>query len=85
MSQIHGKQIKNNTIDKSKLNFEVSYVHTQSISLSTWNITHTLDKYTNVTIYDSNDNVIEGEIIFISNTQLQIRFNESLSGKVVLN
>ena len=85
MSQIHGKQIKNNTISKSKLDFETSYVHTQSISLSTWNITHTLDKYTNVTIYDSNDNVIEGEIIFISNTQLQIRFNESLTGKVVLN
>lgn len=85
MSQIHGKQIKNNTIDKSKLNFEVSYVHTQNTPLSTWNITHTLDKYTNVTIYDNNEHVIEGEIIYVSNSQLQIKFNTSLSGKVVLS
>lgn len=85
MSQIPGKQIRNNSVDKSKLNFDISYTHIQNSSLSTWNITHTLNKYTNVTIYDSSDNVIEGEIIFISNSQLQIRFNTSLTGKVVLS
>ena len=85
MSQIKGKQIKDNSISKSKLDFEISYTHIQSVSLSTWNITHTLDKYTNVTIYDINDNVIEGEIKYISNNQLQIYFNDSLTGKVIIS
>lgn len=84
MSQIKGKQIKDNSINKSKLDFDISYTHIQSISLSTWNITHTLDKYTSVTIYDENDNIIEGEIKYISNNQLQILFNNSLTGKAVL-
>lgn len=85
MSQIKGKQIKDTTISKSKLDFDFTYIHIQSVSLSTWNITHTLSKYTNVTIYDQFDNVIEGEIKYISNNQLQIYFNESLTGKVVLS
>lgn len=85
MSQIKGKQLKDNSISKSKLDFDLSYIHIQSTSLSTWNITHTLDKYTNVTIYDSFDNVIEGEINYISNSQLQIKFNTSLTGKVILS
>lgn len=85
MSQIKGKQIKDNSISKSKLDFDLSYTHVQSVSLSTWNITHTLDKYTNVTIYDASDNVIEGEINYISNSQLQIKFNTSLTGKVILS
>ena len=85
MSQIKGKQIKNNSIDKSKLSFDLSFTHTQNIPLTVWNITHTLDKYTNVTIYDNNEHVIEGEIIYVSNSQLQIIFNTSISGKVVLS
>lgn len=85
MSSVHGKQIKNKSIKKEKLDFDLSFKFTQPFPTNVWNVTHTLDKYTNVTIYDDNDIVIEGEIIYISSSQLQLSFNTPTAGTVIIS
>lgn len=85
MSSVHGKQIQNSSIKKDKLAFDLSFTFTQPFATTIWNVTHTLDKYTNVTIYDDNEEVIEGQIIHVSTTQLQLVFNTPVAGTVIIS
>lgn len=83
--QIKGKQIKDGTISIEKLDFPISYTHVQVNPLSVWNVTHTFGRHTNVTIYDENNEVIEGEINYISDFQFQVIFNDSVAGLLIIS
>jgi hypothetical protein len=85
MSIIKGKQIKNQSISKDKLDFNLSFTYTQPFPLTTWNITHLLNKHVNVIIYDINNKTIEGEINYINNMQLQIIFNNPVEGIAIIS
>lgn len=63
----------------------VSKRHTQTSASSTWAITHNLNFYPNVTVFDSAGTMVEGTITHTDETALTITFSASISGKAYLS
>ena len=61
------------------------YKHNQSTPSEEWTVIHNLNKYPSVTIIDSADTVVYGEIIYVSENELKIKFSVGFSGKAYLN
>lgn len=61
------------------------FKHNQTSASSTWVITHNLNKYPNVVVFDSADNQAFGAVEFNSKNQLTITFSASFSGVAHLN
>lgn len=57
------------------------YIHTQSISASTWIVTHDLGFFPAVSVIDSGGSVVEGDVSYISVNQVSIAFSSSFGGK----
>ena len=62
-----------------------NYVHTQGTASATWNIVHNLGKYASVTVVDSNNVVVHGEIEYINTNEVEITFRAAFSGEAYLN
>jgi hypothetical protein len=62
-----------------------SYRHIQSVSSSTWQITHNLGWYPNTTVVDSAGSVVEGEIDYVSENNLILTFSSPFSGIAYLS
>jgi hypothetical protein len=63
----------------------VSYAHTQLASSTTWTVTHDLNFYPGVTVFDSGDSMVEGSISHIDATSLTIVFSSAIAGKAYLS
>lgn len=61
------------------------YTHTQLAAASTWNIVHNLGKYPSVTIVDSGNNQVIGDVQFIDINTLTITFTSAFGGKAYIN
>ena len=61
------------------------YTHVQGVPNVQWNITHNLEKKPSVTVVDSADTDVMGEIIYIDNNNVQLNFSAAFSGKAYLN
>jgi hypothetical protein len=59
--------------------------HNQTSASSTWVINHNLNKYPNVTAFDSAGSQAIGSIVFNSKNQLTITFSASFSGTAYVN
>lgn len=68
------------------INKKIQHVHDQTTSSTTWTVVHSLgQKYCNVTVVDSTDNVvIPQSIVFNDTNQLTVTFNTAITGKVVV-
>ena len=79
------------TTDGSALSWaDATFTHTQSSASATWTITHNLNKFPSVTVIDSGDSVVQGEILYNSANQLTLTFYaggvaSAFSGKAYLN
>lgn len=62
-----------------------NYVHTQSSVSTTWSITHNLGKKPSVTIVDSGDTTVIGDVTYNDNNSLTVTFSSAFSGKAYLN
>jgi hypothetical protein len=62
-----------------------TYVHTQVISAAIWNINHALNKYPSVTVADSLDRTVMGEITYVDLNNVVVSFSGPFSGKAFLN
>lgn len=62
-----------------------NYTHEQIQSSDSWIIHHDLNKYPCVSIVDSGDNVVYGEVKYTSKNDLVINFSHAFSGMVFLN
>lgn len=84
---VHGKQIRNNSIDRDKLTFEPneSFIYTQSSPESTWTINHNLNMHVQITVYDTTNTQIEGQIEEIDINTTIIYFNTNIAGYAVIN
>ena len=66
------------------------YIHNQNSSSALWVVNHNLNqKYVDVQIVDSNDNVLDGrydfpQIHYVDNNSLTITFTYSLTGKAII-
>lgn len=63
----------------------VAYKHTQTIASNTWNITHNLNFFPNVTVQDSAGTICEGEIVYTSVNALTLTFSGSFAGVAYLS
>lgn len=61
------------------------YIHNQIIGTSVWNIPHGLNKFPTVTVTDSGNNVIVGDVRYIDSNNVVVSFTGSFSGKAYLN
>ena len=73
------------TGDGPDKNYVNAYVHEQSNTAMTWQVNHNLGKYCSVTVVDSNDDVVIGEIHYNSLNQVTLSFTASFSGKAFCN
>ena len=64
---------------------DASFEYTQNQSSKVWEINHNLNKKPSVTVVDSGDNVVVGEVQYIDNNNLTVSFNASFSGNAYLN
>ena len=60
------------------------HIHTQGQASTTWTITHTLGGRPQVTIVDSADTHVFGEVQYLSNSQITVTFSAAFSGKAYL-
>ena len=61
------------------------YQHTQGVASSTWNVAHNLGTFPSVTVIDSGNSVVIGDVTYTDNNNLIINFTSSFSGKAYLN
>ena len=62
-----------------------TFVFTQGIPATTWNIQHNLGKFPSVSVINNNNVVINGEVTYIDNNNVQLNFSAGFSGKAYLN
>jgi hypothetical protein len=63
----------------------VQYTHEQTVASSVWEINHDLDKKPSVTIVDSADSVVIGDVFYVSNGNIIVEFDAPFTGKAYLN
>jgi len=56
------------------------HIHTQAAASTTWVITHSLGGKPSVTVVDSADTCVVGEVKYDSNTQVTVSFTVPFSG-----
>lgn len=64
---------------------DAHYAHTQSTPESVWEVTHNLNKKPTVTVVDSADTVVVGEVEYLNNNSVRLTFAGAFSGKAYFN
>lgn len=62
-----------------------TYIYEQQVASDFWTIVHNLDKYPSVSIVDSGDSLVIGDVDYIDSNTLTIKFIGAFSGKAYLN
>lgn len=62
-----------------------AYTHNQIAATTVWSIAHDLGFYPNVTVFDSAETMVEGEVLHNDENSLTITFSSSISGKAHLS
>lgn len=61
------------------------YVYTQSVVADTWNINHNLNKFPSISVVDSAESQVEGDVEYVDANNVTLRFCGAFSGKAYLN
>ena len=61
------------------------YIHTQASAATVWNITHNLKFFPSVTIVDSGENYVIGDVQYIDSNNLTLTFAHLFGGKAYLS
>lgn len=67
------------------LTIQTNYVHDQATASDTWVVTHNMGKKPSVSIVDTADDEVIGQVLYNSNNQLTISFSSAVAGKAYLN
>lgn len=62
-----------------------TFEFTQGVPATTWNIQHDLNKFPSVSVINNNNVVINGEVTYIDNNNVQLNFSAGFTGKAYLN
>ena len=62
-----------------------TFIFTQNLPSTTWNITHNLGKFPSITVIDTGNTVVVGEYNYTSNTNVILTFSAGFAGKAYLN
>jgi hypothetical protein len=61
------------------------YTHVQSVPSTTWTIVHNLGYYPSVTVVDSADSAVIGDVSYVSDNELTVSFSVAFGGKAYLS
>lgn len=61
------------------------YEHVQSASSATWSVTHSLGKKPSVTVVDSAGTKVIGEVEYVDDNNVTLKFKSTFSGKAYFN
>lgn len=64
---------------------DAHYIHTQLDPEMIWTVTHNLNKKPSITVVDSSDAVVVGEVEYLSNNSIRLTFVGAFSGKAYFN
>ena len=73
------------TSDVNVYTGDANFVHDQGNASSTWVITHNLAKYCSVTVVDTANTVVIGQIDYNSVNQATLTFKSAFAGKAYFN
>lgn len=62
-----------------------TFVYDQAVASNNWIIQHDLNKYPSVTVVDSANSVVVGDVNYLTSNTLEITFHGAFSGKAYLN
>ena len=62
-----------------------TFIFTQGVAATTWNITHNLRKFPSITVIDTGNTVVTGEYNYTSNINVILTFSAGFAGKAYLN
>ena len=62
-----------------------TFVFTQGVPASTWNIVHNLGKFPSVSVVDTADSSVFGDVTYVNNNELTVAFSATFAGKAFLN
>ena len=81
------KSLNLNARDGSVISVEYvdTYVHTQGTPSATWSVLHNMNKYPSVTIVDSAQNVVIGDVEYNTLNACTITFAAAFSGYAYFN
>jgi len=63
---------------------DLHYRFTQSLPLVKWTIQHDLNKYCSVSVVNSANEIVYGDVEYINKNKLEITFSDSFSGYAIL-
>ena len=64
---------------------DLTFIFNQAVPATVWNITHNLGKFPSVSVVNSNNLLINGEITYIDDNNLTCNFSAAFAGKAYLN
>ena len=64
---------------------DANFVHDQGVAAAEWVVTHNLAKYCSVTVVDTANTVIIGEVEYNSVNQVTLTFRSAFAGKAYFN
>ena len=79
------RYIQNPTTTTNVYTGDANYVHDQGSASATWVVTHNLNKYCSVTVVDTANTVVIGEIEYNSVNQATLTFQSAFAGKAYFN
>jgi len=62
-----------------------TFVFTQGVPATVWNIQHNLNNFPSVSVINNNNVIINGEVTYIDNNNVQLNFSAGFTGKAYLN
>ena len=62
-----------------------TFIFNQAVASTQWDIQHNLGKFPSVSVINNNNVVINGEVKYIDNNNIQLNFSAGFSGKAYLN
>lgn len=73
------------SVQDQHIRYDANFVYVQDSANDTWTINHNLGKFCSVTVVDDNDEVIYGNVDYVTANQLTVTFNAQITGKAYLN
>lgn len=62
-----------------------NYVHNQIAPSQVWTVIHNLQKHPAVSVVDSSGEVVIGDVLYLDENTVELRFNGEFSGKAYFN